>query len=167
MSAEQRRIERMIQDRSGKVFQELISQFDKLDPERYEGRLRTLADGSTSRMVVVMDFDRRVGIVFGSSYMGAIKKLMVYPNGTFDFDDDRFTQNSRASYPPAYLSNVKPSSVAGHPQTVISRFFGVGVPASCPGVPAEILTPVNTWTSREAYRHNAAKLAGEFRAFRP
>ncbi|MFO7782568.1 MAG: phosphoenolpyruvate carboxykinase (ATP) [Spirochaetia bacterium] len=373
-----------------KPFYLLISQFDKLDPERYEGRLRTLADGTTSRMVVVMDFDRRVGIVFGSSYMGAIKKLMftvmnyylpnegilplhcsanegadgdmavflglsgtgkttlstapgraligddehgwsdrgianfengcyaklynldpqkepevyravfhpdhylshgalvenlmVYPNGTFDFDDDRFTQNSRASYPLAYLSNVKPSSVGGHPQTVIfltadaygvlppisrlstaqamfwfmmgytsklagtetgvmepqtvfSRFFGapfmprnpkdytdllgerlerhetrvflvntgwsggaygegrrmdinltramvqaalsgaldtvayeadpffgVRVPASCPGVPDKMLTPVNTWAERAAYGHNAARLAGEFRA---
>jgi phosphoenolpyruvate carboxykinase (ATP) len=375
---------------AGKPFYLLISQFDKLDPERYAGRLRTLADGTTSRMAVVLDFDRRVGIVFGSSYMGTIKKLMftamnyylpeqrilplhcsanegpegdmavflglsgtgkttlstapdrallgddehgwsdrgianfeygcyaklanlnpkkepdvyravfhpdhylshgalvenlmVYPNGTFDFDDDRFTQNSRASYPLRYLSNVKPSSVGGHPQTVIfltadaygvlppiarlsteqamfwfmmgytsklagtetgvaepqtvfSRFFGapfmprnpadytdllgarleryetrvflvntgwsggpygvgermdinltramvraalsgaldgvryeadpvfhVQVPKSCPGVPAEILTPAATWADAAAYARNAAKLTEEFRA---
>lgn len=374
-----------------KPFYLLITQFDKLDPERYAGRLRTLADGATSSMAVVMDFDRRVGIVFGSSYMGTIKKLMftamnyylpahgilplhcsanegpdedmavflglsgtgkttlstapdrallgddehgwsdrgianfengcyaklfnlnpkkepdvyravfhpdhylshgslvenlmVYPNGTFDFDDDRFTQNSRASYPLAYLSNVKPSSVGGHPRTVIfltadaygvlppiakltteqamfwfmmgytsklagtetgiaepqtvfSRFFGapfmprnpkdytdllgerleryetrvflvntgwsggpygagermdinltramvraalsgaldeveyepdpifrVHVPATCPGVPPDILRPVNTWAEQDAYTRNAARLTAEFRAY--
>ena len=208
-----------------KPFYLLITQFDKLDPERYNGILRELPDGSTSRMVVVLDFDRRVGIVFGSSYMGTIKKLMftamnyylpdegilplhcsanegpkrdiavflglsgtgkttlstasdrallgddehgwsdrgianfeygcyaklfklnpqkepdvyravfhpdhylahgslvenlmVYPNGTFDFDDDRFTQNSRASYPLRYLANIKASSIGEHPHTVI------------------------------------------------
>ncbi len=203
----------------------LVNQYDKLHPERYEGRLRKLADGSTSTMAVVMDFDRRIGIVFGSSYMGAIKKLMftvmnyylpeqevlplhcsanegksgdiavflglsgtgkttlstapdrallgddehgwsdtgianfengcyaklyqlnprkepevyhavfhpdhylfhgalvenlmVYPTGAFDFDDDRFTQNSRASYPLTYLSNIKESSMGGHPRTIV------------------------------------------------
>ncbi len=203
----------------------LVSQFDKLDPERYTGLLRTLPDGSTSTKAVVMDFDRRIGIVFGSSYMGTIKKLMftvmnyylpaekilplhcsanegpdgdlavflglsgtgkttlstqpdrallgddehgwsdsgianfengcyaklyrldprkepdvyravfhpdhylshgalvenlmVYPTGIFDFDDDRFTQNSRASYPLRYLPNVKASSTGGHPKTMI------------------------------------------------
>ena len=374
-----------------KPFYLLITQFDKLDPERYRGLLRTLPDGSTSRMVVALDFERRVGIVFGSSYMGTIKKLMftamnyylpeqgvlplhcsanegaagdaavflglsgtgkttlstapdrallgddehgwsdsgianfeygcyaklfrlnprkepdvyravfhadhylahgalvenlmVYPNGTFDFDDDRFTQNSRASYPLRYLSNTKPGSVGGHPrnlvfltadaygvlppiarlsteqamfwfmmgytsklagtetgvmepQTVFSRFFGapfmprnpgdyadllgrrleqhetrvflvntgwsggpygigermdinltramvraalsgdledveyeadpvfhVDVPGSCPGVPTEILKPVNTWEDRDAYMRNAANLTGEFREY--
>jgi phosphoenolpyruvate carboxykinase (ATP) len=203
----------------------LVDQYNKLDPERYHGLLRTLPNGKTSDMAVVMDFDRRIGIVFGSSYMGAIKKLMftvmnyylpeegilplhcsanegvhgdlavflglsgtgkttlstdpdrallgddehgwsdtgvanfengcyaklykldpkkepevynavfhpdhylshgalvenlmVYPTGHFDFDDDRFTQNSRASYPLRYLTSTKPSSTGGHPRTMI------------------------------------------------
>jgi phosphoenolpyruvate carboxykinase (ATP) len=49
----------------------------KLDPERYEGRLRF--DGSANRtanMVIAMDFDNRLGVVFGSAYCGSIKKLM-------------------------------------------------------------------------------------------
>jgi phosphoenolpyruvate carboxykinase (ATP) len=51
--------------------------YDKLDPGRYEGRLRvdpTL--GHTSTMVIAMDMDRRIGIVFGSAYGGSIKKLI-------------------------------------------------------------------------------------------
>ncbi len=217
----------------------LVNQYDKLQPERYNGTLRKLADGSTSTMAVVMDFDRRIGIVFGSSYMGAIKKLMftvmnyylpeervlplhcsanegrsgdiavflglsgtgkttlstspdrallgddehgwsdtgianfengcyaklfqlnprkepevynavfhpdhylnhgalvenlmVYPTGAFDFDDDRFTQNSRASYPLRYLSNIKDSSMGGHPRTIIfltADAYGVLPPIS-------------------------------------
>lgn len=203
----------------------LVNQYGKLDPERYDGILRRLPDGSTSKKVVIMDFDRRIGIVFGFSYMGAVKKLMfsvmnyylpgegvlplhcsanvgprgdaavflgmsgtgkttlstdpdraligddehgwsdrgifnfengcyaklykldpvkepdvynavfhpdhylshgalvenlmVYPTGDYDFDDDRFTQNSRASYPLRYLSSTKDDSLGGHPGTMI------------------------------------------------
>ncbi len=40
--------------------------------------------------------------------------------------------------------------------------FGVEVPASCPGVPEEILTPVNTWQDKKAFRNTAADLARRF-----
>src|SRR6056297_110577 len=212
---------------------------NKLNPERYKGRLREMPDGTTSNMCVAMDFDRRVGIVFGSAYMGSIKKLMftvmnyylplegilplhcsanegtdgssalllglsgtgkttlsadpkrallgddehgwsedgianfengcyakmidikeenepeiwkavmhkdepekhgsiienamVYPNGEVDYFDDRYTPNSRASYPLRYLSNIKPSSVSGHPNTILfltADAYGVLPPIS-------------------------------------
>ena len=50
--------------------------YDKLDRERYKGRLRQLPDGKTSNMAVAMDFDRRMGIVYGSAYGGSVKKLI-------------------------------------------------------------------------------------------
>ena len=50
--------------------------YDKLDPQRYNGHLRKLPDGQTSNMAVAMDFDRRMGVVFGSAYCGSVKKLM-------------------------------------------------------------------------------------------
>jgi len=48
-----------------------------------------------------------------------VENAMVYPDGTFDLCDDRFTPNSRGSYPLRYLSNIKPSSVGGHPKTIL------------------------------------------------
>ena len=200
--------------------------YDKLDPKRYEGRLRIDPRlGGTSTMMIGMDLDRRIGVVFGSAYCGSAKKLMfsvmnymlpaegilplhcsanegpdgdtalllglsgtgkttlsadprrallgddehgwnehgianfengcyaklidldpskepeihqaimhtdeveshgsivenamVYPNGTFDLFDDRFTPNSRGSYPLTYLSNIKESSKGGHPKTIL------------------------------------------------
>ena len=200
--------------------------YDRLDPKRYEDRLRIdPLSGRPSTMLIAMDFDRRLGIVYGSAYGGSVKKLMftvmnyllpaegilplhcsanegekgdvalllglsgtgkttlsadprrallgddehgwsgagianfengcyaklialdrlkepeiyravmhkddyrrhgvivenamIYPDGTFDFDDDRFTPNSRASYPLRYLSNFKPSSCGGHPRTIL------------------------------------------------
>lgn len=198
---------------------------DKLKSAKYEGRLRKLDNGETSDMVVAMDFDRRIGIIYGSAYGGSIKKLMftvmnyylplegilplhcsanqgkegdvalllglsgtgkttlsadperallgddehgwsengianfengcyaklinlskekepeiynavfhkadylehgaivedcmMYPDGTFDLDDERLTPNSRASYPLSFLSNVKEDSKAGHPRTIL------------------------------------------------
>ncbi len=206
-------------------FNLIVVPYDKLDPERYAGRLRVLPDGKTSDMIVAMDFDRRLGVIVGSAYGGSVKKLMftvmnymlpgegilplhcsanegesgdcalllglsgtgkttlsadpgrallgddehgwsergianfengcyaklidlsskkepeiynailhddnylehgaivenamVYPNGIFDFYDDRITPNSRASYPLRYLTNIKPSSVSGHPKTIL------------------------------------------------
>lgn len=51
--------------------------YDKLDPARYEGRLRIDPRiGGTSTMVIAMDLDRRIGIVYGSAYCGSAKKLM-------------------------------------------------------------------------------------------
>lgn len=42
--------------------------------------------------------------------------------------------------------------------------FGILVPQTCPGIPAEILNPRNTWKDPEAYDAMAIKLAGMFRS---
>ncbi len=48
-----------------------------------------------------------------------IENTMMWPDGTFDLFDDRLTPNSRGSYPLTFLSNIKPSSTAGHPKTIL------------------------------------------------
>lgn len=40
--------------------------------------------------------------------------------------------------------------------------FGVSIPESCPDVPAEVLTPRNTWADKTAFDEQAKKLAGLF-----
>ncbi|MCR4392418.1 MAG: phosphoenolpyruvate carboxykinase (ATP) [Candidatus Acetothermia bacterium] len=51
--------------------------YDKLDPRKYAGRLRPdPRTGTASGIAVVMDFALRVGIVYGSAYLGSVKKLM-------------------------------------------------------------------------------------------
>ncbi len=59
----------------GKEFVLLALPYDKLDPRRYEGKLRKV-NGKTSNMAIVMDFDNLVGVVYGSAYCGSVKKLM-------------------------------------------------------------------------------------------
>lgn len=49
---------------------------NKIDTAKYEGRLRKNDKGQTSDLAVVIDFDRAIGIVYGSSYMGSMKKLI-------------------------------------------------------------------------------------------
>jgi phosphoenolpyruvate carboxykinase (ATP) len=40
--------------------------------------------------------------------------------------------------------------------------FGFAVPTECSGVPAEILTPRNTWSDKKSYDATSRKLAGLF-----
>ncbi len=48
--------------------------------------------------------------------------------------------------------------------TVEDPYFGVRVPASCPGVPTELLTPRNTWADPVAFETTANKLVALFGA---
>jgi len=41
--------------------------------------------------------------------------------------------------------------------------FGLHIPVACPGVPADVLDPRQTWSDQAAYDVQAAKLAGMFR----
>jgi phosphoenolpyruvate carboxykinase (ATP) len=210
---------------ANRAFSLLVVPYDKLERERYDDRLRKLPNGQTSDLAVAMDFDRRLGVVFGSAYAGSVKKLMftvmnymlpdegilplhcsanegpngdialllglsgtgktslsadprrallgddehgwsdngianfengcyaklinlrpdkepeiwnavfhkaphqehgaivencmLYPWGIFDVDDERYTPNSRASYPLSFLSNIKTPPVGDHPKTIL------------------------------------------------
>ena len=58
-------------------FRLLVLPYDKLDPARYEGRLRIDPRlGGTSTMLIGMDLDRKIGVVYGSAYGGSVKKLI-------------------------------------------------------------------------------------------
>ncbi|MFP4048009.1 MAG: phosphoenolpyruvate carboxykinase (ATP), partial [Bacteroidales bacterium] len=62
-----------------------------------------------------------------------VENAMIYPNGKFDFSDDRFTPNSRASYLLDYLQNIKKESTSGHPNTILfltADAYGVLPPVS-------------------------------------
>ena len=47
--------------------------------------------------------------------------------------------------------------------TVQEEFFGLHVPKTMPGVPSELLMPINTWQDKEAYKQKAKELANHFR----
>ncbi|MEA3479259.1 MAG: phosphoenolpyruvate carboxykinase (ATP), partial [Bacteroidota bacterium] len=62
-----------------------------------------------------------------------IENAMIYPEGIIDYNDERFTPNSRASYPLRYLRNIKESSTAEHPKTILfltADAYGVLPPVS-------------------------------------
>lgn len=220
-------------------FQLVCVPYDKLDSIKYKSLLRIMPNGDTSNVAVIMDMDRRLGVIVGSAYLGSVKKLMftvmnyylpfegvlplhcsanedkdgnsalllglsgtgkttlsadpersllgddehgwsndgisnfengcyakmldinpdkepeiydavmhkadplkhgaivenamIYPNGEFDFNDKRITENSRTSYPLSFLSKIKESSVSGHPTTILfltADAYGVLPPIS-------------------------------------
>ncbi len=50
--------------------------YDKLNTKKYKGLLRELENGKTSDMVVATDFDKRIGVIIGSAYLGSMKKML-------------------------------------------------------------------------------------------
>lgn len=55
----------------------LVCPNDKFDPKRYEGRVRVDPRiGTASTMAIAMDFERRIGVVYGSAYCGSVKKTL-------------------------------------------------------------------------------------------
>ncbi len=60
-----------------KPFTLLVCPDNKLDAKKYEGRLcHDDRLGTTSTMVIATDFDRRIGVVYGSAYCGSCKKML-------------------------------------------------------------------------------------------
>jgi len=47
-------------------------------------------------------------------------------------------------------------------ETVPDPVFGLGIPATVPGVPPEVLDPRNTWADAAAYDVKARELAARF-----
>ncbi len=64
---------------------------------------------------------------------------------------------TRAMVKAALEGKLKDVSFKPHP------IFKIGVPQSCPDVPAEVLDPRNTWKDPEAYDRQAAELARKFK----
>jgi phosphoenolpyruvate carboxykinase (ATP) len=48
-----------------------------------------------------------------------VENAMMYPNGSFDFNDSRLIENSRGSYPLSFLPRIKKSSRGKHPRTIV------------------------------------------------
>ena len=63
---------------------------------------------------------------------------------------------TRAMITAALEGQLNKVSFEAHP------IFGMMVPQSCPGVPAEILNPRSTWTDKAAYDSTARQLAKQF-----
>lgn len=68
----------------------------------------------------------------------------------------------KLAYTRAILDAIHEGTLASVP-TVPDPVFGVGVVTSCPGVPAEILIPRDTWPEPSIYDAAARKLGGLFR----
>ncbi len=65
------------------------------------------------------------------------------------------------AYTRAMVSAALDGSLA-HIETRPDPVFGIHVPMSCPGVPAEVLWPRNTWADKAAYDEAAHSLARRF-----
>lgn len=96
-----------------------------------------------------------------------IENTMMYPDGAFDLSDNRFTDNSRSSFPMNLMSNIKPPAAGGHPRTILfltadangvlppiarlsipqaKLWFLMGYTSKLAGTETGITTPVSTFS---------------------
>ena len=62
-----------------------------------------------------------------------LENVVMDENGTLDLDDNRYTENTRASYPISFIPNASETGIAGNPKNVImltADAFGVLPPIS-------------------------------------
>ncbi len=50
--------------------------YERIDTEKYSGKLRQINEKKTSNMIIAMDVDRKIGLVYGSEYCGSVKKML-------------------------------------------------------------------------------------------
>jgi len=50
--------------------------YERINTEKHKGKLRQINEKKTSNMIIAMDLDRKIGLVYGSEYCGSIKKMM-------------------------------------------------------------------------------------------
>lgn len=70
-------------------------------------------------------------------------------------------ERMKLSWTRAIIDAIHDGSL-GEAATTTDPFFGLSIPTSCTGVPAEILDPKNTWADPSAYDEAAQKLAQLF-----
>ena len=93
--------------------------------------------------------------IWGAIRFGAVlENLVLDAAGVPDYDDDRFTENTRAAYPVDFIENAVIPGVGGHPKNVVfltADAFGV-------------LPPISRLTPEQAMYHflsgYTAKVAG-------
>lgn len=68
----------------------------------------------------------------------------------------------KLKYTRAIIDAIHSGALASVP-TQDDPVFGLSVPTECPGVPAEMLQPRNTWTDKAAYDDKAKKVAQLFK----
>jgi phosphoenolpyruvate carboxykinase (ATP) len=68
----------------------------------------------------------------------------------------------KIAYTRAMIAAALNGSLAGI-RTERDPIFGLHIPESCPGVPAEVLNPRNTWKDKGAYDAKAKELAEKFK----
>ena len=79
-----------------------------------------------------------------------------WSGGSFGVGSRMKIAHTRAMIRAALAGELKNIPVKADP------IFGMLIPDSCPGVPTEVLTPINTWKNKDEYTKTATSLAKQF-----
>ncbi|MBM0868175.1 phosphoenolpyruvate carboxykinase (ATP) [Staphylococcus auricularis] len=111
-------------------------------------------EGGCYAKAINLSYKKEPQIYNAIKYGTVLENVVVDNDGTIDFDDNYYTENTRAAYPIHYIDNIVSPSKAAHPNTIIfltADAFGV-------------LPPISKLSGEQAMYHFlsgfTAKLAG-------
>ncbi|WP_251942743.1 phosphoenolpyruvate carboxykinase (ATP) [Staphylococcus sp. Marseille-Q5304] len=111
-------------------------------------------EGGCYAKAINLSYKKEPQIYDAIQYGTILENVVVDEEGNVDFDDNRYTENTRAAYPIHHIENIVTPSKAAHPNTIIfltADAFGV-------------LPPISKLTKDQAMYHFlsgfTAKLAG-------
>ncbi|ARJ50069.1 phosphoenolpyruvate carboxykinase (ATP) [Staphylococcus lutrae] len=85
-------------------------------------------EGGCYAKAIHLSADKEPQIYKAIRYGTVLENVVVNPQGDIDFDDNRYTENTRAAYPIDHIDNIVLPSKASHPNTIIfltADAFGV------------------------------------------
>ncbi len=110
-------------------------------------------EGGCYAKAIRLDKEKEKQIYNAIKFGTVVENVVADQNRVPDYNDDRYTENTRAAYPINYIDNIEESGVGGNPQTIIfltADAFGVMPPISKLSKEAAMYHFMSGYTSKVA-----------------
>lgn len=110
-------------------------------------------EGGCYAKAIKLDKDKEQEIYNAIKFGTILENVVLHSNREPDYDDNRYTENTRAAYPIDYIDNIEKSGVGGNPDTIVfltADAFGVMPPIAKLSKEAAMYHFMSGYTSKVA-----------------
>ncbi|MBV7274981.1 phosphoenolpyruvate carboxykinase (ATP) [Clostridiaceae bacterium UIB06] len=110
-------------------------------------------EGGCYAKTIKLDKDKEHEIYNAIKFGTILENVVLSPNGEPDYDNNKYTENTRAAYPIDFIDNIEKSGIGGNPDTIIfltADAFGVMPPIAKLSKEAAMYHFMSGYTSKVA-----------------